>query len=376
MNPTRNTFWTTAAALALVVPAFAAPSVLDKTTTGTPKIQSIEVIRFAPDGVLLIGDGRGAQVIAVDTAAKEGKVGFTANVEGIKTKMAQRLGTPEKDVEIVDMAVNPVSQVAFVAVRNSGKPVILTIDGEGKIGEFSLDNVKHAKLDLTTGGKTLVNKVTDMAWLGDRLLVAGLGNEGFNSALFSITGPLSHEAKAAAYSTETYHVAHGKWETKAPMTTLMALVEENKKYVAGAFACTPVVKYPLDDLKPGDKIKGSSMVELGSGNRPLNMFSYEKDGKAYVLMNQFRFHHARAPVGPSPYWTCRIERDILTGKDKINEKAEWRVKKGGVQPATEKIQVAEEYHGVVHMDLLGKDRALVIKDDGKGSFTLAALKLP
>src|SRR5687767_5408896 len=154
MNPTRNTFWTAAVMLALVAPTFADTSVLDKTTTGTPNLSSIEVIRFAPGGVLLIGDGRGAQVIAVDTGAKEGKAGFEKSVEGIKTKLAQRLGTPEKDVELVDLAVNPVSQTAFIAVRNSGKPVILTVDGEGKIGEFALENVKHAKLDLSTGGKT------------------------------------------------------------------------------------------------------------------------------------------------------------------------------------------------------------------------------
>ena len=41
-----------------------------------------------------------------------------------------------------------------------------------------------------------------------------------------------------AYSAETYHVAHGKWETKAPITSFVPLEENGKHYVVGSFACT------------------------------------------------------------------------------------------------------------------------------------------
>ena len=41
--------------------------VLKKTTTGKLKLKSINVISFAPQGVLLIGDGAGSQIIAVQT---------------------------------------------------------------------------------------------------------------------------------------------------------------------------------------------------------------------------------------------------------------------------------------------------------------------
>ena len=376
----RNT-WTAGLALLLLAGvASADKSILDKTTTGTPILQSIDVVRFAPGGVLLIGDGRGSQVIAVELAEPVNKAGFNEEIARIDTKLAGKLGSPVKGTEIVDMAVNPVSHTAYIALRMQAnrKPVILTIAGDGKIGELTLENVKYAKIDLPTGTKANLSKVSDLAWAGDRLLVAGLANEEFASKIFTVPAPLAHEAKAAVYSTETFHVAHNKWETRAPMTVLMPYEEEGKKFLAGSFACTPVVKYPLDDVKPGEKVKGISMIEMGSGNRPLNMFAYEKGGKSYVLMNTQRFHHARAPVGPSPYWTVVFERDLLSGKEKVNDKALWRIDKkdSKLTPLTDRIKVADDYHGVMHMDRLDSERALTIKDDGKGGLTLVALKLP
>ncbi len=357
--------------------ALADKSILDKTVSGTPAVQSIDVIRFGPGGVLFIGDGRGSQVFAVETGDTATEAGFKEPIERIDTKLAGKIGTPVKGVEIVDIAVHPVSHMAYIALRKQSerKSLILTIDGAGKIGEFSLENVKYVRLALPAGDKAPMTRITDLAWAGDRLLVAGLANEQFASKLLSIPGPLTHEAKASIYSTETYHVAHHQWETKAPMTVLMPFEEEGKKYVAGSFACTPVVKYPLDEIKAGDKVKGVSMIELGSGNRPLNMFSYEKGGKAYVLMNTFRFQHARKPVGPSPYWTVCFERELLAGKEKVNEKAQWRIDHKD-KPLTDRIRVVEAYHGVAHMSKLDDSRVLTLKQDGKDGLTLVALPLP
>ena len=75
--------------------------------------------------------------------------------------------------QIVDLAVHPVSNIAYVAVRKSAdkKSLILTVDGSGKIGEFALENVKHAVIKLPAD-KAPLTSVTDVAWAGDRLLVA------------------------------------------------------------------------------------------------------------------------------------------------------------------------------------------------------------
>src|SRR3954471_15727161 len=227
---------------------------LDKTVTGTPEVKKIDTIRFGPGGVLFIGDATGKQVLAVETGGEAGNGGLSPPVDGVKKKIAERLGATEKDIEIGALAVHPVTHVAYVVVRNKGKGIIATTDGDGKIGECTLDNVKYVKITLPVE-KNLA-RVTDVAWGGDRLLVSGASNEEFGAKIFSVPAPLTHDAKATVNSAETYHVAHHKWETRAPMYTLLPFEEEGKKYVAGSFVCTPVVKYPLDNVKEGEKVKG------------------------------------------------------------------------------------------------------------------------
>ena len=50
-----------------------------------------------------------------------------------------------------------------------------------------------------------------------------------------------------------------------------------------AYTCTPLVRIPVADLKPGGKVKGTTIAELGNGNQPLDMIAYTKDGKDYLL---------------------------------------------------------------------------------------------
>src|SRR5262249_22591396 len=164
------------------------------------------------------------------------------------------------------------------------------------------------------------------------------------------------------------------WETRAPMQTILPYEEDGKRYLVGAFTCTPLVKYPLDELKPDAKVKGISMVELGQGNTPQDMFIYEKNGKSYVLVNTNRSFGK--PFVSSPYWTARVELDLLrTSGDKVNEKAIRRVN-NQQKPQTDRIKMIEEFAGVVHMDRLDNENALVLRKDDKGALALLPLPLP
>ena len=368
---------TIAAALCLAVaaPAWADSEVVASTVKGDPGIRSIDVLGFAPGGVLLVGDGRAAQVVAIMTGDVKPAAPLAARIEGFDAKIAGRLGVGAKDVEIIDLAVNPASGRAYVAVRRQTDklPVILTVDGGGRIEELPLKDVEHARIPLPQGEQAPVSKVTDVAWAGNRLLAAARANEAFASKIFAADGPIRHGAEGALVSAETYHVAHGKWETKAPMSVLMPFEEAGTAYVVGAFTCTPVVKYPVDAIRPGAKVKGISMIELGSGNRPIDMVTYVKDGKRHVLMNTFRVHHAKKPFGPSPYWAARFDADLLAGRDKVNENAVRRLE--GDAPATDRIDLVEAYHGVTQLDLLDERRALVVRATAAG-LDLEPLPLP
>src|SRR5438128_2667401 len=123
-NPRGNMIRTHASRLAGLALLLAAVSVhadttkvLDKTTTGTPAIEKIDVIRFGPGGVLFIGDGTAGQVVAVAVDGNDAKAGFKDSIERIDTKLAAGVGAPAKGVEVVDLAVHPVSKIAYVAVR-------------------------------------------------------------------------------------------------------------------------------------------------------------------------------------------------------------------------------------------------------------------
>jgi hypothetical protein len=333
------------------------------------------VLGFAPEGVLLIGDGTGSQLFAIATGDTRPSGTLAEKIPAIDEKLAARLGASPKGIEIIDLAVNPASGKAYIAVRKQDDKsyVILTVDGSGKIGELELDKVTYARTELVAGGKAKINLVTDVAWADDRVIAAGRSTEEFASKIFSIDAPLSHDAKSNVYSAETYHVQHGRWETKAPMSVVIPMKEDGKTYVVGAFACTPIVKYPIDEIKPEATVKGTSMIELGAGNQPRDMFVYEKDGKSCVLANTVRFFPRNKPIGPASYWTVKFEQGLLSA-DQTNEKALRRLGRDN-KPATDKIQVIESFAGVVQMDKLDAKRALTIRLTEKG-MDLEPLALP
>jgi hypothetical protein len=379
----RSKRWAGAAGVALgllivTVPVYAENAVLKSTAIGNPQLKSIETIGFGPGGVLLIGDSKGAQVVAVATGDTTPKPWSKVEIAKIDEKLAARIGTTAKGIEILKLAVNPASFTAYFAVRNreGKKDLILTLDAAGKIDEFLLDNVKYARIPLPAGDKAPISKITDIACGDDRVLVAAQANEQFASKIVSIPLPLENGSKAAVFSTETYHVAHKRWETNAPIRTVIPYMQDGQKYLVGAFTCTPLVKYPLNDLQPGARVKGVSVFEPGNGNTPRGMFAYEKGGKHYILMNVVRmgkFQQSR-PIGPSPYWTVRIDQGLLGEKEKINEKAQWRADKN-LKPITDRAAVAEAFHGVTLMARLDAERALVLRDD-KGGLNLQTLALP
>src|SRR5262245_30512570 len=244
-----------AVALALVwACASSAQSPLKNHATGNPAVKSMEAISFGPEGTLLIGDGKGKQIVAIETGDTKPQMWTKTEVPNIKDQLGGRLGTTGKGIDIIKMAVNPASHTAYFAVRSSGNDLVLTMDGAGKVNEFRLENVKHVRVPVPADGK--VTKITDITWAGDRVLVCAQANETFGSKVLSIKAPLASDGSCGCFSTDTYHVGHGKWETKAPIRTIMSYEEAGKKYAVGSFTCTPIVKYPIDDLTPDAKVKG------------------------------------------------------------------------------------------------------------------------
>ena len=85
---------------------------------------------------------------------------------------------------------------------------------------------------------------------------------------------------------QIYHAAHGREEDTAAMRTFVPLVIDGEPTIVGAYVCTPLVKIPVKELSSeGESVGATTVAELGNRNRPLDMVSYEQDGKGYLLLS-------------------------------------------------------------------------------------------
>jgi hypothetical protein len=83
---------------------------------------------------------------------------------------------------------------------------------------------------------------------------------------------------------ESYHGAHGKYETEAPIRTFVTYPLQGKTHLLAAYLCTPLVTFEATGLKDKQHVKGRTVGEFGSGNYPLDMIVYKKEGKEKLLI--------------------------------------------------------------------------------------------
>jgi hypothetical protein len=292
-------------------------------TVGTPAIRSVGPLAFTPDGILFVADNVSATIFALDVGAPETAVAPRAiDVDDLDTRLAAYLGCSREEVLIRDMAVHPVSSTIYLSVmRGSGEaavPVLITVGADGELAEVSLENIpfaqtaiEHAPAQNDERKETRVVRgpregeeieprpgfrlriardplrtatVTDMAYVDGTLLVAGASNEEFSSSLRRIPFPFTGDAKMSAL--EIYHVSHGKYETASPIRTFVP--HANNSSILASYTCTPVVHFSLSELTPGSKVSGRTVAELGAGNTPIDMVSFQRDGEEYLLVSNSR----------------------------------------------------------------------------------------
>jgi len=260
---------------------------------GTPAIQSVNALAFGPDGILFIGDAKSASVFAIDTKDKTTLDKAPAvDIKNVDQKIAAVLGTEAKNISILDVAVNPVSKKIYCAVQSAdNSTVLLTIEGD-KILPVSLKNVSYSSVSINNvpaedakdqrGRPLRVSSVTDLGYADGKVYVSGLSNQEFSSTFRSIPFPFVNKQDQS--SLEIYHAAHGRFETFAPIRTFTTAQLNGKKYLVASFTCTPLVLFPLDELKPGTHVKGRTVGEFGAGNSPLDIITMKKGDDSFLLM--------------------------------------------------------------------------------------------
>ena len=338
-------------------------------TTGKPDIKSAGSLAFGPDGVLFVGDQLSAAVFAIETGDNAAAEKSAVDVAGIDAKIAAMLGTTAEDILINDMAVNPASGIVYLSVsRGQGPdsiPVILKVSGKGEISEVALEKVAYSKAEMPNppenaevgdGRRRRNNRlesITDLAFIDDQLYIACLSNEEFASQFRSIPYPFEESKEGTAV--EIYHGSHGQYETRSPIRTFTAVEIDEAPHLLAAYTCTPLVKIPIAMLRPGGKVKGDTVAELGNHNRPLDMIVYSKDGADYVLMANNARGLMKIPMANIG--------EIAPIVDRVPDKA-------GV-----KYETIEAGNGVVQLDQLDKDHALTLVQSDSG-FDLKTMPLP
>jgi hypothetical protein len=115
------------------------------------------------------------------------------------------------------------------------------------------------------------------------------------------------------------------------------------------------VKVPVSDLKPGAKVKGLTIAELGNRNVPLDMIVYEKGGKEFILIANTSRGVMKVPtqsIGQAKGLTERV-------------------------PGTAGLpyETVKDLKGVMQLAKLDKEHAVILVDKA-GSLDLETIELP
>jgi len=359
MQHTRRALAALAAVALAVSSARADTKALDSLKEGTPELKSAGALAFGPDGILFVGDYTAGAIFALDTGDRTPSTSKDLpKVEAVNSKMASLLGVEADQLLVNDLAVNPISNNTYFSVMRGkgpdGMPVLLKMDRGGKVSEFALKAVKFARVDLPNAtDKNRAQAITQIAYVKGKVYVAGISNEEFTSKLRAIPFPFGEVDKGAV--AEIFHGSHGGIETKSPVRTFAALELKGETDLLAAYTCTPLVKFPVEQLKPGEKVKGVTVAELGNGNRPLDMIIYQKDGKQFVLLANDK------------HGLEKIATEGIESVKGIEEKVR------GI--AGLKAEKVKGYDSVVQLDLFDKEHALVLVKSGN-KLNVETIELP
>ncbi|MCC7419789.1 MAG: hypothetical protein IT428_05885 [Planctomycetaceae bacterium] len=336
---------------------------------GKPDLQSAGQLAFGPDGILFVGDAKGAAVFAIDTKDAEPGKPMARNIEKLNEKLAKVEGL-KAPVAVNDLAVNPASGNIYLSV-SSGEtkaPALVKINGEGAMSLVSLEKVEFLKATIPNPPEDKVvgdgprarnrrpEAITDLAYTDGKLLVAGLNNTKAASTVREYAFPFNDKDKG--FNPEIYHGAHGGIENYAAIRTFVPMTIGGVPSLLAGYTCTPLVRFTLEGLEDGAKARGTTLAELGNRNQPLDMVVYEKGSDKYLLMS----NTARGVM--------KISLKDIAREEGITEPV--RTASG---TAGQTYDTIKELEGTVQLDRLSNDQAVVVVQKGN-ELSLRTVTMP
>ena len=211
-------------------------------------------------------------------------------------------------------AVHPVTREPYLSlgVRDGDRlePVVVSVSLTGEIRPFDLSSSKatvHRLTDAPDEDKTFKSRagtfpmppaaffhekartplrsmtIVDLKFHGGELFVAGVSNQEFSSTLRRIGYPFTGDVSETQL--EIYHVAHGIYETRAPIRAMQFADIDGQDTLIAAYACSPLVTIPVSELTHGAQVRGKTIGDMGNG-QPISMVAYrDGDGDKLFITN-------------------------------------------------------------------------------------------
>jgi hypothetical protein len=334
---------------------------------GSPELKSAGHLAFGPEGILFIGDSKGAQLVAIDTGDAKGEAAKAKHeIADLNAALSAAVGGSK--VTINDMVVNPASGNLFLSVAKAdGQPGLVKIDSSGKASEVSLTKTQYQKLALPNppedkevernGRKRNARNeaITDLAYSDGKVLISGVTADAAPSNIREITFPFAEADQGT--QVEIFHGAHGKLEDYAAIRAFVPFTVDGQPSVLAGFTCTPLVRFSVSDLEAnkGKKVRGTTVAELGNRNQPLDIVLYEKGGDKFLL------------IANTARGVMKVSTKDIGRKDGINERV--------ADKAGQSYDTVKELEGTVQLDKLSDTQAVVVIKTGD-ALALKTVALP
>ena len=332
--------------------------------SGDVELKSAGALAFGPDGILLVGDAKAATVFAIQTEDSGAPIKGGLDVANIEESISEAVGS--ESVKINDLAVNPENGIAYLSIAKGedAQPGIVQVNGSGEVSEIKLAGVAHAKAELSNAPEDKVVKrgrrssnprhdsITDLAYNEGKVYVSGLRSGQSGSSVRGLVFPFADTNSET--SLEIYHGAHGRYEDYSAIRTFIPFNIEGEPHLLAGFICTPLVKFPVNALS-SDRLRATTVAELGNRNRPLDMVVYQQDGKDFVLMANDR------------RGVMKISTDDISRQEGITERIRGT--------AGQSYETIEDWNGVVQLAKLNDQYAVVVINDGD-SHNLKSVVMP
>ncbi|MEM6660968.1 MAG: hypothetical protein AAF666_02215 [Pseudomonadota bacterium] len=270
-------------------------------------LKSAGALAFDDANTLFVGDAKAGVVHAFDmtgsvTDQSAYQLGRAQTFEGrtifnnLDAEIAAMLGVPTEDVMINDLVVHKPSKQIFLSVHRGRGPdaeavIIAVNNGALEVVDLTEPSQSSISVGPVPTAETLefgqpLNQlaITDIDYYKGEIFVAGVSNEEFSSKLRRIPFPFTDQVSTS--SIEIWHAVHAQYETRAPIITQTIAELGGEPTLIAIYACTPIVRIPLADLKDGAEVRGTMIGEMGFGNTPLDIVPYVNawDGTSNVVV--------------------------------------------------------------------------------------------